>query len=976
MILDKLVKSKWESRDPEARKSAIDDIEDVKLIHELALNDEAAIVRQAALRKTIDLSTLDTAIRREQDDAVKETAIQQFKQLITGQKASSYDLNTRIQWVEKIENERVEMIAIQGKEAELRLAAVAKIEREGLLGDIAINDEVREVRLKAAEKLTQKSTLERVYKAARSKDKQVTRIVKEKLDAISEAEERPAKVRAECEIICARLELFNRNNNITSWEQEYAEYVRLKERWSAIAQYAELNCTERYNKAEQTFIHAYTEYKKQKLELEKRETELAPVRELKQQVCARLEQVLADLEQRELVEDEESKKLSETIDALQQQWQAGTEVDDPSEEQQWQTQYQTVLDSVKQILKTLQNNHRIAIKLEAICNEGEKLLAGAAPHSQHHTKTLQERWDEIELPQANLQFIDQLKTRFAELSQSVNAHLQQQDHELEQHVEKLKVCLQELETYLEAGKLHEAMPHLQEAQALFSQIKKDLSPKRSKTLDKRLKVAAAKIHELRGWEEWRDDLERKRLCEKVEHLANDPDNELDGNPEEIARIIREAQKAWKALVTKGKDSQALWERFNKACNEAYKPCKAYFEEQAQQRQQHFEEKQAICAELEAYSATIDWEQPDWKEIHHQIREFEKRWRNVGPTDRKQKKPLQTRFDAILTPINGRLKTECEGNLAFRKELTEKVIKARDIQDLPDAIETVKELQAQWRVTVPGSRKEERDLWKNFRKECDVVFDRRKKKQEERQQERQDHLNQKKAVCEQIEALAQLTGDEFKAAKSNIRNLKSQWQSIGEVPKKSLESIERRYQDALEQFDKHCQTEHANELHAQLEYLHQRAKLCATLEHLSEASEEAVTAAKADWEVMPTLLDKKVAKNITRRFEKACKMATTGKFNYSDEALAKRKELCVRMEILAGVESPPEEAKARMAYQVARLSEAMKGAYSEPKDKVAEAQEIEQSFYLAGAVSAEQACQLNPRFLKARDAFYQLDSSER
>ncbi|MEK7989547.1 MAG: DUF349 domain-containing protein [Thiotrichaceae bacterium] len=972
MILDKLVKAKWESRDPEVRKSAIDDIEDVKLIQELALNDEAAIVRQAAIRRVTDLSLLDTVIRRaqEEEDAVKETATQLFRQLVTGQKASTYDLDARIQWVTKLEGDRLEAIATHGKEPELRLAAVTKIEREGLLGDIAINDEVRDVRLKAVEKLTQKSTLERVYKAARSKDKQVTRIAKDKLDAMNEVEERPAKVRAESDAICTKLELFGRNNNtITSWEQEHAEYVRLKDRWQSLAEYAEADCAERYNKAELAFTTAYAEYEKQKAELQKREDELAPVRDLKQQVCDKLDQILADLEKRELIEDEESETLSQTINELQQQWQAGTALDDAKEEQQWQTRYLATFKSVTQHLKTLQTYYRLACKLETICNEGEKLLSEDASLRGRHIKTLQERWAEVDFPDVDLKCINDLKARFAELTESIDAHRQEQDKHREQDIEALKTCLDEAEKYLESGELHKAMPHDSEARTLFADIK-GLSSKRYKALEKRVQAITTKIRELHKWEKWGDDLERERLCEEIEHLIENPDD----NPEETARIIRDAQKTWKGLGTKG-HSQTLWERFNKACNEAYKPCKSYFEDQAQQRHQHFEEKQIVCADLEAFDATIDWEQPDWKAIHHQVREFEKNWRNVGPTDRKQKKPLQTRFDAVMQPIDKRLDAERKANLQFRENLTAKVIQALEIRDLSEGIEEVKKLQAQWHVTVPGSRKDERNLWKTFRKECDIVFDRRKQKQEERQQERQNHLNKKKEVCEQIEALNQLSGAELKEAKSTLRDLRSQWQAAGEVPKKALESIERRYQRALEQFDKQCQSERANELHAQLEYLHQRAKLCAQLEHLTEASEEAVDAAKAEWNAIPELFDKTAAKNVTRRFEKACKMATTGKFDYSEEILGKRKELCIRMEILSSIDSPAEEAKARMAYQVARLSEAMQGGYSEPKNKVAEAQEIEQSFYLAGAVSTEQASELNERFLKARNAFYQVDSSK-
>ena len=46
-------------------------------------------------------------------------------------------------------------------------------------------------------------------------------------------------------------------------------------------------------------------------------------------------------------------------------------------------------------------------------------------------------------------------------------------------------------------------------------------------------------------------------------------------------------------------------------------------------------------------------------------------------------------------------------------------------------------------------------------------------------------------------------------------------------------------------------------------------------------------------------------------------------------------LCLRLEIAAGVESPPEYAQARMEYQVARLSESLSGRDSQKFGNAAE-----------------------------------------
>ena len=80
-------------------------------------------------------------------------------------------------------------------------------------------------------------------------------------------------------------------------------------------------------------------------------------------------------------------------------------------------------------------------------------------------------------------------------------------------------------------------------------------------------------------------------------------------------------------------------------------------------------------------------------------------------------------------------------------------------------------------------------------------------------------------------------------------------------------------------------------------------------------------------------------------------------------------MCIRLEILAGIDSPPEAREARMAYQVKRLSEAMKGGLveAEPSDKFTELQQLERAWYLSGAVPADAALKLETRFQHAVQA---------
>jgi hypothetical protein len=118
--------------------------------------------------------------------------------------------------------------------------------------------------------------------------------------------------------------------------------------------------------------------------------------------------------------------------------------------------------------------------------------------------------------------------------------------------------------------------------------------------------------------------------------------------------------------------------------------------------------------------------------------------------------------------------------------------------------------------------------------------------------------------------------------------------------------------------------------------------------------------------LPELADATLETAIAQRFEQAY----TGQVHFSEAAKKAQEMLCIQMEILAGIDSPPEATEDRMAYQVARLSEAMtSGDKKSFKDKMIEAQAVEQQWYLADPVEEETAIRLQRRFDKACQACY-------
>ena len=736
MIFDNLIKPKWQHRDPEIRKSALEGVSDPIIIHEIAQHDSVAEVRKAALAKITDLEIMTAIAQQDPEVEIRELATQRLKQLLCGQKDNGPSLATRLAWLRhNLNAEVIAQVAVQGQEPELRLTAIEQIDREGLLGDIAINDSVSEIRLAAVEKLTQKSTLERVFKAVRNRDKRVSRKAREKLDELIESLERPKRIRAECEAICGRLEslehrLADENSPLLQeitileeskvWKQEQAEFKRLQERWQVVASEAENEFQTRCSQIQQAIMALFERYQQAQQAAQQREQALIPLRATKQSLCEQIEALLTQLNNQLRLVEEEQVTIEQRSQEIQTEWNHTPQFDEAVEDRYWQLRFDRASLALRKRIHQLQEHHRLATTLENICIEVETLLHHNVALNPELVTELPERWQKVFVADQTNELLTSLQSRFTQGFSALATRLQEQKQQREQAVHELKPLLKDLESALENGELKTATSLEKQARQLF-QMLDSLSITRHKSLEKRLQNCTAKINQLRGWQRWGNKLERENLCQEIEDLLTmelDTADELlfliedkqsawkrlgsagysqplrerfykachalyqryreqlciqmenlanltDHHPEEIARLIRETQIKWKQLGSQG-HSQELWERFNQASQIAYTPCQVHFNNQAQEREQNFHEKQALCEKLETFVQETQWEQPiDWKKIYHQVREIEQTWRSIGTTDRKVKKTIQRRFQSAMQIIQLHLDAEQQRNCRYR-----------------------------------------------------------------------------------------------------------------------------------------------------------------------------------------------------------------------------------------------------------------------------------------------------------------------
>jgi len=1069
----KFLKPKWQHRNPNVRQLALDNLNDPAILNEMAQKDESADVRRAAIKKVNDLGVLKQIAQQDKDSNVQEFAEQRFKQLFCCQKSDCPPLKTRLIWLNKITDvELIAYIAQYGSEPELRLSALKKIEREGLLGDITINDPASEVRFAAIEKITQQSTLERVIKSTRNSDKRISRKAREKLDELIEQKEHPKKIRKECQAICTQLELLARrltskgsllqpeqvsSNSSKILKQERAEWQRLQTRWQAVVEEADTEFHPRFSKGKNTIIAVFDKYQ----EAIKREEAMAPLRKAKQALCEQIDALLIELKKYQRLNSEEDETLNQRINALQNEWTKIVRLDDINEEEEWQARFERSNQSIQKRQQQLQSHHQIANQLEALCTKADNLIEAKKLLKSEHLNNLQANWKKISQPDDHsLSLFSELKNRFEHCLTALQTRIKEQKGRQKQAVQKFEPLLTELETTLENGELKKAISLEQKARLLLKDIEL-LSTSPNKTLEKRLHACTLEINKLRSWQRWGSKLERENLCSQVEGLLDTEETlekvvkiteqaqtswkrvgssgysrelwerfnkacqtiyqryreELcvqmenlssDSDPEKAARLIRQAQSTWKNLGSHG-HSPEIWERFNKACQTAYEPCRTHFNIKSQERDRNLFEKQSLCDRLEKFTQESNWENANWKEVHRFVRDIENSWRDIGPTNRTHQKVVQRRYQAAMRILELNLDEERQRNCHHRLRIMGAVEEiARHLQEfieaqqgaekedsetkkrieyeINNAIDSVKKLQNQWQVTVPNNRSIEREFWKAFRKASDTVFNHRKQQQEEHKKELQVYMKAKIALCEQLEALATSESEEITNVHNQLKNFKEEWKNIkadwsnkGNRKKaKATEAIEDRFKKACQEIQIQYQAHLAVEQRKQIDLLKQKSAFCIEIEAnkstLLRAQNEPVwsTTVQAAWAELPKLQEAQLESAIEQRFQHALTAALADEKTGNEETLKEKETLCVRLEILAGIDSPSEATQARLAYQVARLSAAMEEGKKDLKEPLAEVEEIEQCWYLSGAVSREQTLPLEERFEKARQAFYDND----
>ena len=902
MILDNFFKPRWQHADAQVRRQALDGLDDLEALGQIARQDPEPELRMRALERLADPSVMDLAARTDTDPNVRNYAATRLRALLTGADPDAPPLDKRLEWVNQIEDsELLAYLARHGGEATLRSTVLERIDDDEILAASVVTDPDARVRSLAAGRLRSRTILERVAKLVRNRDKGVHRIVQDRLTTLRDAEQLPQRHRAVRREICADAEALVKRGQ---WHDAVTPLERIEDRWANAEGKPDTDLANRFTTAVAKIRAGIAEYHQRTQPADN----FATVRATKESLCFNIEKLVADLSQRAHLEDSDATMAYSVIRTLENSWNECAALPE-TEEASFRNRFYEAQHQVGVYLGALLERAEHRTVLREFTDRITRSLAEQKSINEEKLNQWQQEFQALginaEDPQEQV-----IAQRFHDAIEQFREKTHKAQEKITQNRANAEAALNALEEAVEGGILKIAAPALVTAQTAIG----ELPPNVQAEFKARLEKCATEVHKLQEWQRWANHQERERLCQEVESLIGSQDP-----PEKIANRIKALRDAWNILNPNKRTEGGLNGRFNSGCAAAFEPCRIYFAEQARRREAANASREQLITQVEEFIHTAgDWSATDWKSAEKFLQEIRTAWHDTGPIDRRAAGRLQERFDTALEPLRKALRQEQRRNLKLKEELvTRAEAVQKDLTDPRAAVNEIKILQNSWKNLGSAPRRQEQVLWKRMRVAADAVFERRQAQVQAQEAERNAARAARASICEQIEALAHRTGKELINAASELANLEQQWANL---PQENSQSLENRLRKAVAGYHAAIAAQRRREAWSDVETLINQANLCAELESQQEQGadlSETLPAIQERWDVLAAATPP--PPGIAQRFEHAVKRLPPRRI-FSADLRAEIERLCVRLEVLAGIDSPPEAARTRLALQVDRLTQ--------------------------------------------------------
>ena len=560
---------------------------------------------------------------------------------------------------------------------------------------------------------------------------------------------------------------------------------------------------------------------------------------------------------------------------------------------------------------------------------------------------------------------------------------------------KANASIEELKLALDGG-------HSDASLSAWDKIQTALMPLSGKlrnAVQKQLNEHRARYQELKDWKLFASAEKKKELIAAMQLLL-----ESDIQGAERAKAISAAHQEWKTLG-RSQQNESLWKKFKKLSDDAYAPCKDHFKQRKQSLVENFDNRVALCAQLEAdferlssadTAATENGDSSENTKANEQrlaaeigtiISAAEQRWKDTAPVEQAKIKELQKRYYGLLNNLR-KLRREASQENANRK--LEAIAQAEALaasDDRAEAMRAAKELQRQWKEIGPSNHKDDQNYWRAFRAACDSIFTRETGDSAEGRPRRENAASRNSktahadidiakvsaeldALLSSLESLLTLDDEEFRQAREQYQDQSQQFSAAlspklgnrGKIYTERFTTLKRRFDTRYKALPDKRQQQRIATVSALTDKLD---AFEASLLSAKDADEFATAKAafdSEDWKALTrpdddsftAILDARLASLL-----KATKAADLDKL--SSEAAISAARLCTELEISANVDTPSADQALRMQLQLEQLKAVFGQAKRSAADVIKHSRDEQLRLQCLGPLSPEKRKELRERF---------------
>ena len=253
--------------------------------------------------------------------------------------------------------------------------------------------------------------------------------------------------------------------------------------------------------------------------------------------------------------------------------------------------------------------------------------------------------------------------------------------------------------------------------AVFTKTKRlydDLPSSMQSRLERAFQSVSQEVSELKDWQTYIALPRKPELLAEVQALSKDNrEVNVSARSNEVTRL----RKNWLSL---GKldtaEDDILNKQFDEAIELAFAPCRQHYAQQQEAREKNAINATEVLKQLKACEAL-----EDDGVFNKKYSSTLKAWNSLGQVERVQWQSLKSQFAEINKHLKQRQQNIQKSNATAKQQLV-KQAEAFAESITEDAVESVKQLQTRWKSIGFAGKAKDNQLWASFRQANDQVFD--------------------------------------------------------------------------------------------------------------------------------------------------------------------------------------------------------------------------------------------------------------